>query len=819
MEKLTHKNHTEAHRQKKILSGKVLVVGFLIFLLIFIGIGIWKLDSPQIIGIIERFSSDNKNLNLGELIWGGNDANVTLLNPDDNYISLSKTININCSGNVTGGAGTLLNLSLYHNATGTWHRNQTQFTDSGKGEFYSVNDDSAYGVFGVNYVGQNFTVGDVGPNTPFTVTLVSLFIFRAGSPQMAQASIFLADAVGEPTGSPLTLGLLNVSGIAEAPAFINFTVAPFTLSAGTNYVLVLNLSSGDAGNNLQWRRDASGPTYASGVGMNSADSGATWTPDSGRDLLFEIWGSSGANDTIASFNIAVDNPFIWNCEGCDTDGDCGMATANRTIFLDTIPPSPIINIPQTLENIFYAGENQTLNWTIIDTNFNSAWWEYNGTNLTLSGANGSTTFALETGLYNGTLWANDSIGNTNSTFMEWDYRIFQNSETFTTTTTSGTINPFILNITTNGVPITLAYLNYNNTFYLGSITSNGNDYILTRNQMALGVSASTNFPFYWNITQSDGFSILTTSQNQTVSPIGVNDTCSSNMYSIFNFTLVDEITQSKLDGSDWDTLMKLDLKLYTSDRDLELVHYFKEASKTNPFAVCIDSNLSDGGEYSLDFQLQYSSTNHSTEFYNVERYVLNSDSLFQNITLYNLDEDNTQKFRLIVRDSSYLAIDGGLVKIERKYLENGTFYITEIPKTDGKGITSASLQVNDVVYNFYIYEDGVLVSSFTNVLAICQTPLVSQCEIDFNAFQSEIIIPDFETGDDFNFTLGYNSTSRVVSNQFVIPSGNPATVQLVVTKEDALGTSVCTDSLTSASGILTCTVASSFGNGTVIAKL
>jgi hypothetical protein len=182
-------------------------------------------------------------------------------------------------------------------------------------------------------------------------------------------------------------------------------------------------------------------------------------------------------------------------------------------------------------------------------------------------------------------------------------------------------------------------------------------------------------------------------------------------------------------------------------------------------------------------------------------------------------DEKTQKFKLIARDSSYLPIENALIQIERKYIENGTFYITEIPKTDEKGVTSASLQVNDVIYNFKIYQDGVLISEFTNVLAICQTPLVTQCEIDFNAFQETITLPDFEEGDDFNFTLGYNSTSRVITSQFTIPSGEPSLVELIVTSQDTLSTSVCSDTLTSSSGLLTCPVPNNFGNSTVTAKL
>jgi len=261
------------------------------------------------------------------------------------------------------------------------------------------------------------------------------------------------------------------------------------------------------------------------------------------------------------------------------------------------------------------------------------------------------------------------------------------------------------------------------------------------------------------------------------------------------------------------------LDLFNADEDEIITSFDYEYDSTNPVEICINNDLSGGEQYSLNLQVQYSGTDYATEFYNIESKQINSSSLSNNITLYNLETEDAQNFRLIARDTSYLPINGALIQIERKYIENGTFYITEIPKTDAKGITSASLQLNNVIYNFYIYKAGSLVSSFTNVLAICQTPLVSVCEIDFNAFQAEIRIPNFEEGDDFNFTLDYNDTSKVITSQFLIPSGEPSIVYLEVIREDALGTAVCSDTLTSSSGILSCVVPAAFGNSTVVAKI
>jgi len=57
-------------------------------------------------------------------IIGGDDAEIILNSPEDNYVSDVPNVQINFTLNITGGA-TLTNASLWHNGTGIWHRNQT----------------------------------------------------------------------------------------------------------------------------------------------------------------------------------------------------------------------------------------------------------------------------------------------------------------------------------------------------------------------------------------------------------------------------------------------------------------------------------------------------------------------------------------------------------------------------------------------------------------------------------------------------------------------------------------------------------------------
>jgi len=732
-------------------------------------------------------------------ISGGDAAEVILNSPSDLEISLTNNIQFNATANVTGGA-TLINMSLWTNETGSWAlKNTTNTSLIGTPQNITRADGMSSG-------------GGFTPKTGIRITpkvniaINNITINNENTATKAYIQTSYADGI-----------------IAEADFVGNVATFPETeLNAGDDYHILID--NDGASYTVFYVGGASDPSDEGDLWVNNSytEAGAPSTNTYYSIASFYVSNYSGSTTSETNtWNRTITDTTIWNVQACDSDGDCGFSTNNYTVSLDASAPTFEVESPSGILNYNSVGNNETLNVTFTDTNLDSCWYDYNGTNVTiegcLTGVKNSTNFTLEANNLNMTIYANDSVGNLNTTFINWSYKILQTAESFVASTASGATNPFNITLDSNS-QITIVYLNYNNTASLGSISSNGDTYVLSKNQLAPGVSTATNIPFFWNITRADGFNYITTSQNQVVSPIGINQTC-TDMYTIFNFTLVNELTQTKINGTAENSSIKVDLNLYTSDGNTELSSFSYEYIATNPAAICIDNNLSNGEAYSLDLQIQYKTDNHSEELYHIESYALNSSSLNQNITLYDLPTSNTQKFELLARDTSYIPISGALIKIDRKYIENGTFYTTEIPKTDAKGVTSASLETNDVIYNFYIYDDGVLISTFENVLAICQTPLVSTCSIDFNAFQTGISIPNFEDGDDFNFTLGYNSTSKLVSSTFVIPSGEPSTIRLAVISEDTLGTSVCEDTLTSATGTLTCTVPASFGNSTVLAKI
>ena len=164
-----------------------------------------------------------------------------------------------------------------------------------------------------------------------------------------------------------------------------------------------------------------------------------------------------------------------------------------------------------------------------------------------------------------------------------------------------------------------------------------------------------------------------------------------------------------------------------------------------------------------------------------------------------------------------MPLSRALIQIQREDLVDGVFRTVEIPKTDSNGQTIAHLQEEDVTYTFIVVKDGIVRATFTDFLVKCDDPVLGSCRIDINAFKTHLEPETFVNTDDFSFVLSFNETTRSVKIIYTIPSGLTSTVLLNTTLYDGLGTTqACADSLTSASGTLSCVIPTGFGNTTVV---
>jgi len=396
-----------------------------------------------------------------------------------------------------------------------------------------------------------------------------------------------------------------------------------------------------------------------------------------------------------------------------------------------------------------------------------------------------------------------------------DLGLIENSQNYSLSTTEGAVENFSINLTVgSGNRVTTANLVYNGTAYSATVSGST---ILLRTLTIPDVTTSTYKNFYWSINLDDGSQVNTTFKQQYVNVFGIDD-CSVYANQLFNITMYDEDSQTLLSGGAENTSIKLSFTI-SSTNNVPLLNYSKSFAYTNPARVCLQNALNTT-MLRLDGLFEYSSTGRFTEYYNFQNYNLNNATSNVKISLYDLNSSKGQEFKITYKDSNFVPVSGAIMQIQRKYVDEGVFKTTEIPKTGTEGYTIGHLIRNDAIYNIIILKDGIVLATFTDIVADCQNPLLSSCAINLNSFGSSVLPASFSTVDDITFTLTFNRTTREVKSIYSIISGVTSTVLLNVTLFDSLGmTEVCSDSLVSSGGQLTCTVPASFGNSTITAKL
>lgn len=147
-----------------------------------------------------------------------------------------------------------------------------------------ANQDSTRQVFGAFWMAMSFTVA-----TAHRLTQLVLPLFRTGSPGNITISI-QAMSGGDPDGTDLTNITIDGDAILTTTSAIYTFQMPGVDLAATQYAIVIRAPAGSAGNSISWDTDDSSPTYAGGNREDSSDSGASWTAQTGTDMIFEEWG-------------------------------------------------------------------------------------------------------------------------------------------------------------------------------------------------------------------------------------------------------------------------------------------------------------------------------------------------------------------------------------------------------------------------------------------------------------------------------------------------------------------------------------------------
>lgn len=140
-------------------------------------------------------------------------------------------------------------------------------------------------VYGARWSGQTFK-----PTYTAPIPKLELYGGKIGTPAGNATVGIYATSSNLPTGSSLCTATATAANWT-VNTWQTFTfVSPYTLTAGTQYAIVLDCSAGDSSNYIRWNCQSSGNVYADGRHCISPDSGGTWanyTAD--RDATFKTY--------------------------------------------------------------------------------------------------------------------------------------------------------------------------------------------------------------------------------------------------------------------------------------------------------------------------------------------------------------------------------------------------------------------------------------------------------------------------------------------------------------------------------------------------
>lgn len=720
---------------------------------------------------------------------------VTLNTPADDSVWYNNQVDMESTSSTD--ATSINNISLWTNESGTWElKNTTQNTRP-----TSTND---HNVSMSSFASGGEAIGvKIIPNADINVSHVVKYAGSGGT----RVRIYDENGTLMATTTDLSGSTFTISG-------------GVVLSSGRLYAVMI---------------DASGSSFDKWYGTTTtpiSDANLTWQYGAGNaeypfsnisNNLYGIDQIKVSDNPVSSYTGNITRTYnagdsiLWNIQACDDEGSCSFANSNFTFFVDNDEPVFAINYPSAIINYSVIGEDLQFNFTATDTNLDDCWIEYDDTNYSVSCSSGTDT------LYNLTLsatqtakvGANDTAGNENVTVVSWESKILQNSVNYSANTIEGTTEDFTLNLTKgSSYQVSTIYLNYNGTSYSSTVQVNG-DSVLATNSIAIpDVSTTTNITFYWEILMTDSTEINTTSYNQTIVILDIDD-CSVYTGQIFDYTLYDEETQVLLNSSN--ASIEIQINVYDKLRTQSIMNFSNQYNNSNTATVCLNTPLYASTNYSLDSVVKYTSNNtvvngseYDTEYYNILNFTMANSTLPKSIKLYPLKSDDTTEFQLTFRDQ-YLALDPNIiVYVNRQYVSDNDYKTVEAPLTDSNGQTILHLVRNGVVYNLIMVDSaGNIVATFNHVIAFCQDYTIGSCTINLNARSTEDNVYNYNEDTEVSYSLSYSNSTNLISLTFLSTDLETKEIRMDVIRNSDFGNrTVCSTSLSASSGTLTCNTTS-----------
>lgn len=721
-------------------------------------------------------------------IWGnislGDEAEVILNSPADNSIQYTKSVTLNASANITNGAY-LTNTTLYDNSTGSWGaRNITNF--SGNTTFNHSTLLNALAYTGTAKTGMAINVSSSN---------IGIVSFTKNSNSEATKGYIGTTIQGS------QIGACDFSG--------NDCVfsSPLTLNANTDYFISTD-KNGASYNAYYNATSQTFPTNDYFVWYGRFDQVGGLNAGIAQEVTtikLNVSSQTSSTQTFTNTYPAGSNT-LWNMQFCDSDGDCGFAPQNYTFSIDSVAPSIDLSSGYGMQNYGALGGNYEIGVTATDTNLDKVWYNYNGTNVSIAGAvtgvENLSNITLSS-KKNITIYANDTAGNLNATTFSWDYKIFENSNNYSTIEPAGTIQSFSYNFSLyDALDVTEAVFMYNGTEYSPLVVATGQNRIISVPSFeTYAPSTDTNYTFYVTLTLSDATEINTTATVQLVRAI-LLDNCSTHTNQLFNITLRDEVEKTLLSGDIelYYTLLNKPVYSTISTANLSL-------SGVSNAQVCSGLNLS-AEDLAYSVEIRYVADGYAPELYHIQRADIGTE--VQNIDLYDLNSSSSTEFKITYQDDSFNFVEGAVIQLQRKYISEGIYEVVEAPLTSNGGTSTLHIDLNSVKYRATVVKNGVVLDEFDNLVFQCQSELTGECEQKLlGAIDPQNDI-DYDTNRDFTYSVSRSENDVTVS--FSIPSGSASSINLQLIQKDQFGNStMCNKTIISSAGSIECTFDDTIG--------
>jgi len=689
-------------------------------------------------------------------IWGniseGDDAEVILNSPEDNYVSLTYEVEFNCSANVTGGA-IIENASLWTNETGSWVIGNTTIPGSYLEEAHGTALPNTF-----------------GPDT----TRYGMRIFT-GTETLAVNNITKDSNVAAGRGFILNSG----RSIIATGTFVGDTadMGGYVLSASTQYYFALD----DNG--------ASYTIYRSSSGMSGVypivDTYLNWTGGLENNIDAPDYADAIKSANVRTVTSTVTETWtrtlseetIWNCQACDSDDDCGFAEENRTVLIDETPPSITINTPTTI-NFGAVGQNETLNYTVTDANLDSCWYDYNGTNYTApctSGMDNVTYFLLENANTNLTFYANDTIGNENSTFFSWDYKIFESERIFNAETLQTATEQFkFVGSKSGDIISTSGTFWYNGTEYLTLAETSGNSFNLT-SSLTIPADLEGNITFFWEITYTNStgsYSLNTTTSTQEVFELLMTECFEPAIDGLtLNFTTYDSTNLTALNST-----LEATFQFYPEEGSGSIIveYLFSDLNENRSnYLYCLESS---GENVTLDAFISYGATDYDNREYIIDDGLIGNFT--QDIPLYLTLTEITDIVTITVQDQNYDPITGALVAIQKWNIGTNTYSTIGMFTTSSTGQGILDLELYSTWYRAVVNYNGAI-EEVTDVQKLSSTSWIITVDVGVDN--------PYDLFGDISHGLTFDNETNITSFTWLDSSGYTQEGCLVVKNQTSLG--------------------------------